>query len=451
MKRQKCLEQPPPPSHQHSQATTTAAANTNTNTIDNLPENLILHILSFLPTQDAITTSLVSKTWCRLWTSIPSLNFSLIKFRPHKTPSATRRRFSGYINRTLISRAHSPLRTFRLRFLYKDRFKSDVDSWVRYAVENHVQELDFGFLIGPSLRDMHVYTFPFDVLHGQVRVLRLTLCHLNLPSGVNNFSSLNLKSVYLDEVRLSDQMCSDLICGCSGLEVLELSKCYGMDCLYICSKSLKELDLKYFSRNGEEVDLEIDCPNLVRLNIFWVEVKKCCFKNLFNLVHFGYHIGHSNSFYRYWSRFFSLLDQLPQIESLAVQNWWLKFVLKETFSKDFLLYNLKHLELQTCYTQHDLLGMEALLELAPNVETMILDSLHKIDADESLSEDLASKPITLSISNLKEVKMKRFIGTENEAYFLALLKKQGVVLEKIVMQRGINLQHSIGCSAENSG
>ncbi|KAB5524510.1 hypothetical protein DKX38_022259 [Salix brachista] len=121
----------------------------------------------------------------------------------------------------------------------------------------------------------------------------------------------------------------------------------------------------------------------------------------------------------------NLLKACPNIELAA----------KDGIPKDFLLHNLKHLELQTGYTQYDLLGMAALLELCPNLETMILDPLYKIDDDESLSEELLNKPIHFSIPSLKEVKLKVIPG-ENQnqiVQFVALLKKQGVVLDKIVL------------------
>ncbi|XP_050220940.1 F-box/LRR-repeat protein At3g26922-like isoform X2 [Mercurialis annua] len=354
-------EQPPPPPP--SQAPIAAAADENT--IDNLPETLILHILSFLPTLDAVTTSLVSKKWHKLWTMIPSLNFSLTNFPPYKTPSTTRKFFANFIDRTLISRAHSPPSTLRLDFIYEERFKFHVDSWVRYAINNHVQELGFDFFIDrsffqnePFLHEVDFYDFPLSALKdGKIRVLRLTRCDLYFPLSVRSLNLWMLKSVYLDQVFLSDQMCLDLMSGCFNLEFLELESCYGMSSLKISSRSLKELEIKHFIRNDEEFDLEIDCGSLVRLNIVWFEVKNCWFKNLLNLVHFGTDIGHKNGlYYRYWSKIVGLLDQIPQIESLAVQNWWLKLDPKKAFSKDFQLYHLKHLELQTGYTQYDLLG-----------------------------------------------------------------------------------------------
>lgn len=61
-----------------------------------------------------------------------------------------------------------------------------------------------------------------------------------------------------------------------------------------------------------------------------------------------------------------------------------KFLVQDSGSSErYALNNLNHLELQTGYTKYDLLGMKALLDIAPNLSTMIIDYLPKIDQDVS--------------------------------------------------------------------
>jgi hypothetical protein len=48
---------------------------TNNKCLSNLPEAVLLDILSLLPTKDAARTSLLSKRWKYLWASIPNLVF----------------------------------------------------------------------------------------------------------------------------------------------------------------------------------------------------------------------------------------------------------------------------------------------------------------------------------------------------------------------------------------
>ncbi|XP_065881606.1 uncharacterized protein [Euphorbia lathyris] len=122
-------------------AVTACSVGSATPSLDSLPEHLILHILSFLPTQDTISTSLVSKKLRSYWSLIPSLNLSYSRFPPYNTPSTTRQFFAEFVDRTLISRSLSPLLKFCLDFIYEDRYGFHVDSWIRYAIKNQLELL----------------------------------------------------------------------------------------------------------------------------------------------------------------------------------------------------------------------------------------------------------------------------------------------------------------------
>ncbi|KAA8524531.1 hypothetical protein F0562_010954 [Nyssa sinensis] len=119
------------------------------------------------------------------------------------------------------------------------------------------------------------------------------------------------------------------------------------------------------------------------------------------------------------------------VKRLTAQNWW--FDEMKISSEHFIVSNLNCLELQTGYSKYCLLVIAALLELSPNLVTMILYYVYVMDEDESLPKDFLSRPIKLNLPSLRQVKMENFRGTDNEFYFLVLLKCQRVVLEKVVI------------------
>lgn len=62
----------------------------NNNCLGNVPEEIPLHILSFLRTKDAVRTSVLCKRWEYLWASVPNLGFNLLHAshtkRKHRRP-----------------------------------------------------------------------------------------------------------------------------------------------------------------------------------------------------------------------------------------------------------------------------------------------------------------------------------------------------------------------------
>lgn len=53
--------------------------------ISKLDDKIIHHILSYVPTKDAVTTSVLSKRWTNLWCFVPFLDFSDIKLADHES------------------------------------------------------------------------------------------------------------------------------------------------------------------------------------------------------------------------------------------------------------------------------------------------------------------------------------------------------------------------------
>ncbi|KAM1599703.1 hypothetical protein ACFX1Q_024874 [Malus domestica] len=414
-------------------------------TLNDLPDEILLHILSLLPTLDAVQTSLISHKWRHLWSRVPSLNFDYQLFPPSEPLEYTSQFYAEFVDRVLIFRANSPVHTFRLSFIYHSYYGSHVESWVRSAVTRlRARELYLDLFVHDDFHDVetvnHWYDFPFSVLrNGCVEKLGLTRCYLTLPAKLSTRRVWSIRSLFLDQVYLADQMVKDLILGCPNLEELELQKCSGHRHLKICSKRLKRLTLgMFFESSKQRETLLVDCPNLRSISFNCCSFFRLELKNASSLVEFRVDFVHMiHLSYSYWIKVVGLLEQVPNLKHLHVQNWLFMFLTsKDSFPESFMLHNLKILELRTGFTQYDLVGIAALLKLCLNLETMILGYPRKFDPDESLPEELLDKPVEFSIPSLKKVTIKPYTGTEDEGKFVKILTEQGVVLEKIVLVHG---------------
>ncbi|KAK9284793.1 hypothetical protein L1049_023970 [Liquidambar formosana] len=411
---------------------------TRVRSLSDFPEHLLLHILSFLPTLDAIQTSFVCRKWRHLWSSLPFLHFSHTLFPSSNSPSETRRSFTDFVDRTLILRSLFPLLQFHLQFDYaENRYASHVDSWIRYAIAHNVLDLDLDFFEERDFEyydddhddDDHVYySFPFSVLrNGRVRVLKLSCCDLSLPTNMSVKHFFSLRSMSLCKIYLTDQMVSDILKACVNLEALHFEHNWGMKDVKIFSSKLRKLSLKGLS--CDEGSVEIYAPNLCSLNIVCFQVGKYTLRGAVSLVEANVALP----YYSHWSKVVRLLGH---VHRLAVGNRWFELLAsKNVPSERFVLHNLKFLDLWTGYSNTDMLGVAALLERSPNLEMMTINYCFKLCIGEkkSSAEELFNVPINFSSPSLREVKIKSFKGTAGELRFVRLLEKQGAVLEKIVL------------------
>ena len=174
----------------------TATANSTAATIDDLPEQLLLHILTFFPIRDAIRTSSVSRKWRYLWHCMPSISLDL-RCIPQLSRSLSRaqRLFSNFVSQTLLlKQPHSSLNKFRLGFFGSKRTDQHlITSWIRYGINSQVSELEIDFYDENSHRQnkWKPDCFKFDILYllnSSVETVKLCYCHIVVPSPNSTFT-----------------------------------------------------------------------------------------------------------------------------------------------------------------------------------------------------------------------------------------------------------------------
>ncbi|VYS62587.1 unnamed protein product [Arabidopsis thaliana] len=179
----------------------------NADRMSQLPEALIIQILSLLPTEVAVTTSVLSKQWQFLWKMLPKLNFdSLDQRHEFKT-------FSKNVKRALLSHK------------------------------------------APVLHSLHL-------------IVHLHLCNsMNTAKLIGIAFACNLRKLVL-EVDGGRFSIPESLYNCETLDTLELKYSILMDVpSSICLKSLRTLHLHYvdFKDNESALNLLSGCPNLENL------------------------------------------------------------------------------------------------------------------------------------------------------------------------------------------
>ena len=81
-----------------------------------LPDELLLRVLSFLPAQQVVRTTVLSKRWRDLWRSVPDINLSLSDFGRNSREdwTAVWERMEDFVNNLLMLHRAPCLDAFRL-------------------------------------------------------------------------------------------------------------------------------------------------------------------------------------------------------------------------------------------------------------------------------------------------------------------------------------------------
>ncbi|KAK7842463.1 f-box/lrr-repeat protein [Quercus suber] len=140
--------------------------------LSDLPNEIIVSILSFLKLKEAARTSVLSRRWGHLWKfTTGSLDFddSSLQYLRKKSffktlPGIDRDRYVSWVNHVLqLHQAHT-IDEFKVDFPLKEECnKLDIDNWILFSLRKKVKRLslDFDPIITGLARDITLFLLKF--------------------------------------------------------------------------------------------------------------------------------------------------------------------------------------------------------------------------------------------------------------------------------------------------
>ncbi|XP_049398023.1 putative F-box/LRR-repeat protein At3g18150 isoform X2 [Solanum stenotomum] len=222
--------------------------------LSDLPDSLLLQILSLLPTEEAFTTCILSKRWQYLWTSLDSFIFSPRRFWGRN------KGFRSFVDYVLSHSTASKITKFQIHCSALHNYKSQISQWLTFAVKKNVQHV---VLYSPP---------PYIMSQSFFICSSLITLHLAESSLVSNIviAWKSLKTIKLEEMVLVDTEIKNLLSGCPALETIVFNNVGGFRRLEINSIKVKSLKLEgYWVDDGGESDhsFEICVPYLQHLEL----------------------------------------------------------------------------------------------------------------------------------------------------------------------------------------
>ncbi|XP_015072782.1 putative F-box protein At1g49610 [Solanum pennellii] len=238
--------------------------------ISQLPDEILVYILSSLTVEEASYTSILSRRWRSLWTCIDRLDFDATEpLDEVASKYKLRKKYLRWVNSTLQMCKEQTLSQFRICFDLDKYAQYDIDKWLEFAFSRKVQRLELDLRIEEDYpRDFNnCYAFPARLLglgdsaHSSSSKPHSDKLQIH-PLVQQNFKSL--KMLLLKSVNVTGQVLEFFLHNCPFIETMVVHESGTLVNLEVVGPSLKLRHLEiWYCRNVES--LKICDTNLVTL------------------------------------------------------------------------------------------------------------------------------------------------------------------------------------------
>ncbi|KAL6145579.1 hypothetical protein ACLB2K_056265 [Fragaria x ananassa] len=366
--------------------------------LSNLPTGVTQKILSYLPIDQAVRTSILSSEWRSTWSRLPYLVFD---------------DQSGYdikkvVNHVLLLH-RGGIETFKLSNLDGSADSENIDKWIAYLSRERIKE----FVLEHTKWDPYnVFSCIFSY-KGLTR-LELHNCLLNPPATFKGFRML--KRLHLKHVDVSGDVLGRLIACCPQLERVILCDLKGIADVTICAPSIQFLKVQ---GSFEDVVLE-KTFNLVDVSIDWKQGSTICSGKLLRHI-----------------------LQLPRIERLTLQRSFLECAvgsLTKKLPKSCLSLKFLSISIRLDNSEEILTAMH-LMRSAPALEELdIVFRKGKVTNDGESTYCLSDDKQNWEFTQLQRVKVICFSGIKAEVDFIKFLLLTSPGLQELEISFGQDMK-----------
>ncbi|KAM7507823.1 hypothetical protein LguiA_018276 [Lonicera macranthoides] len=404
--------------------------------ISNLPDAVIHHILSFIPTKDVIKTCILSKRWQFLWTSVS--NIDLISNNCKKDGPISSHRFLDFVDKVLTCYSSSIEKLCLYYFELTDI--SRVSKWISSAIRRRVQELCLSSHVRSSF-------LPHCLLNCKsLTTLKLEMdCILQVP---NSICLPNLRILCLSFVIFfDDNSFENLFSGCPVLQELSLMECVWKNIkrVAIFVPTLHTLAIDYYMYGNDPEDF-LDCE--IKIYAERATYFDCSGNLTINIMLCNFSLLDDASIsilplnlrqQEVGVRGFNLFEGVRNVRSLSIYHETLEplsiYPLHDWLPvfENLTYLELDHMEFDYCASK----ALKIFLEFSPNLTSLVFGANMNLEFN---VEDWISAQVPQCLkSRLKNFSVKYFCGNELEMRLLGFFLKNARILEKMKIYCGENL------------
>ncbi|XP_010451168.1 PREDICTED: putative FBD-associated F-box protein At3g50710 [Camelina sativa] len=401
--------------------------------ISNLSDDLLLKILSQLPTKDVVETMFLSKRWKFLWTMVPKLDFDdgFYERNGIRYTEDSFKRFRQYVDRFMVLHKSPRLETLKFN-LGTLSSTDDMETWIRIAIVRQVRELEINRFPADDdnsfILPMCLYTFENLVVLKLYRTIILDV-PWDLEVTLSSLKTLHLLSVqYMD-----DESHRNLLAGCPVLKelVVDKSEHWSLPFFSVIMPSLERLSILdvYIDENYSAVER----PPVFSNNSVVINVPSLKYLNYVDIYDFG-HLCSSKNMPEVVEANVKLVCQSPEklMRSLTSVKHLSLCLYGSMLQHRIEFYQLVHLELCGCSPKWwDLLTW--MLESSPKLQVLKLNKCEeRIGSKTKSIEGHWGQPSSVPeclLSHLNNFEWEKYNGRREEKKVVAYILKNARMLK----------------------